>query len=133
MPIIQPSLQFYGIDLEKPTEEERHGCHSKKGSSSAYVELTWLRNSNKKSLLPVKTEPEIKLHNFAINSTAESTQRTEIVFVLLDYALGKMVSRETFFVRWRDRILFLRTGFSFLKEGAKSSHLRPLPFATRIS
>ena len=43
----------------------------KKGSSSAYVELTLLRNSNKKSLFPVKTELEIKLHNFAINSTAE--------------------------------------------------------------
>ena len=28
--IIQPSLQFYGLVLEKPSAEERHGSHSKK-------------------------------------------------------------------------------------------------------
>ena len=30
LPITQPTLQFNGIDLEKPAAEERYGCHSKK-------------------------------------------------------------------------------------------------------
>ena len=29
LPIIQPSLQFYGIVLEKTTAKEWHGCHFK--------------------------------------------------------------------------------------------------------
>ena len=29
LPIIQPSLQFFGIVLEKPIAKEWHGCHFK--------------------------------------------------------------------------------------------------------
>ena len=34
LPIMQLSLQLYGKDLEKPTAEEWHSCHSKNKNSS---------------------------------------------------------------------------------------------------
>ena len=43
LPIIQPSLHFYGLVLEKPSAEERNGCHSKNYVQSGFENLAYFR------------------------------------------------------------------------------------------